>query len=46
MEQINVMLYISDTINGLNKFTQENTQVEEEKNRVLSDASTIASDIV
>ena len=45
-EQTNVMIHISDTINGLDKFTQENAQVAEQTNEISSDTNNIAIAVV
>jgi len=45
-EQTEVMLHISDTINNLDKFTQENAQVAEKTNMIARDTNTIASKVV
>ena len=45
-EQTNVMLHISDTINNLDKFTQENAQVAEETNKISNDTNLIALGVV
>ncbi len=45
-EQTNVMLHISDTINNLDKFTQENAQVAEETNKISNDTNLIAVGVV
>jgi methyl-accepting chemotaxis protein len=45
-EQTNVMIHISDTINNLDKFTQENAQVAEETNNISRNTSDIAQKVV
>ncbi|WP_108061851.1 methyl-accepting chemotaxis protein [Poseidonibacter lekithochrous] len=45
-EQTNVMIHISDTINGLDRFTQENAQVAEQTNEISSDTNNIAIAVV
>ena len=45
-EQTNMMVHISDTINNLDKFTQENASVAEETNLIAKDTNTIASKVV
>ncbi len=45
-EQTEVMLHISDTINNLDKFTQENAQVAEKTNEIAIDTNSIASKVV
>ena len=45
-EQTNVMIHISDTINSLDKFTQQNAQVAEETNNISKNTSDIAQKVV
>eukprot|EP01029_Cantina_marsupialis_P017598 TRINITY_DN3959_c0_g2_i1.p1 TRINITY_DN3959_c0_g2~~TRINITY_DN3959_c0_g2_i1.p1 ORF type:complete len:353 (+),score=68.63 TRINITY_DN3959_c0_g2_i1:97-1059(+) len=45
-EQTEVMLHISDTINNLDKFTQENAQVAEKTNDIAKNTNTIATKVV
>jgi methyl-accepting chemotaxis protein len=45
-EQTNVMIHISDTINNLDKFTQQNAQVAEETNVISRDTNEVAKKVV
>ena len=45
-EQTKVMLHISDTINNLDRFTQENAQVAEETNAISKSTENIAITVV
>jgi methyl-accepting chemotaxis protein len=45
-EQTEAMISISETINNLDKFTQENAQVAEETNKISNDTKEIANKVV
>jgi methyl-accepting chemotaxis protein len=45
-EQTNVMIHITDTINSLDKFTQENAQVAEETNAISKNTNKVAKKVV
>jgi methyl-accepting chemotaxis protein len=45
-EQTDVMLHLSDTVNNLDKFTQENAQVADKTNSIAKNTNTIAVKVV